>query len=569
MQKIRIKKAFAMIMVIVMLISVNMSTVNAAANPEELGYLPVRAIFEKQGSNVTWCDYERVIHIEWRGNVFVLNTRQPLAYVNDEVRILPYGGIILWEGRSFIAPNDLVLLLLNVFPLDVDDGYFTDIPWEYEDNFESMPVDIEALTEIAINFMEKFAAGYEISGDVSMLREKQPISVGSFADIYTVSKWQRGSFIDWHLMGYQEYSDFVIFDFAVNNVIGSGGYSIVVNSNGKIDGIGSLGFAFEPIPVAENATYTAYPIIIGKGTMWELDGLLTMPHVASAENPVPAVVLVHDTGVQNMDLSIFDNRPFHDIATYLSSNGIAVIRYHKRALIHSCTLWPRWTSFEYYSTVCEEIVDDALLAIETLRSDPRVGSIFVAGKGLGGTLAPRIAEESGLDGVILLGASPRSLFEIAYSQSIQNARYAVLAEQISQEQADDFLLEAYYRVTEARNLPNLTEEEMYDMVIFGLPAIYQRSLHDSLPLPIISRNIIPTLILHGDRDFNVCTDKDFNLFIEYTKYYDHVQTILYEGLTQIFTQAQTDYNHWREYMVAGHVDAQVLRDIVEWIMSNS
>jgi pimeloyl-ACP methyl ester carboxylesterase len=263
-----------------------------------------------------------------------------------------------------------------------------------------------------------------------------------------------------------------------------------------------------------------------------------------------------------MDSSVFDNRIFHDIATYLSSSGIAVLRYDKRTLAHGAAFIQ---TFEDMGTVWDEVVEDALLAAEILQNDPRISNVFVAGNSLGGMLSPRIAEEGGLEGAILLGASPRPLFEVQYDQNIQVINDAVLAGQMSQEEADGNLAMVAAMLEEAQNLPNLSDEEMQGMLVFGLSAIYQRSILDSLPLPIISRNTIPTLIMHGDRDFQVWTDSDFNVFVEHTQGYAHVQTILYDGLTHLFTPAQTDFNDIREYMVRGRVDGQVLRDIVEWI----
>ena len=80
--------------------------------------------------------------------------------------------------------------------------------------------------------------------------------------------------------------------------------------------------------------YLAEPVVIGAGGEWPLDGILTIPRWASAGNPVPAVVLVHGSGPSDMDSDVFGNRPFFDIASHLSANGVAVIRYDKRTFAH-------------------------------------------------------------------------------------------------------------------------------------------------------------------------------------------------------------------------------------------
>ena len=419
--------------------------------------------------------------------------------------------------------------------------------------------------DTVLHFMEMFAVG-DIAGMLQMMTEEmQAAGAEMYASLHQMTLLQRGSFIDWEIADSHMIDGSTAFDIAVTSVIGRSVNRVTVDSNGKVEGFLDMGFVFEPVPVDENATYYRFPVLIGEGTPWALDGLLTIPHEASEKSPVPALLLVHGSGAQNMDQSIFDNRVFHDIATYLSSNGIAVLRYDKRTLTHGAAFEEAFGGIGGNVTVWNEVIEDALLAAEILRNDPRISSVFVAGHSLGGMLSPRIAEEGGLDGAILLGASPRPLFEIQYDQNVQSINDALFAGEISQEEADGLLAMVSDMLEEAQNLPDLTDEEMQEMSAFGLPAIYQRSLMDSLPLPIILRNGIPTLILHGDKDFQVWTDSDFNVFVQHTQENVHVRTILYDGVTHIFTPAQTDFNDLREYMVAGHVDERVLWDIVDWI----
>ena len=536
---IKTKKAIALLVAMVMMLS--FTVVTHAANPEDIGLLPVRIVFEDVNATTTWQSEGSTIRIELAGNEIILHTHQPLVYINNEAMPLQ-DGITLWEGRAFISQRDLDAILVdaqhtNVAELD--------------------------LADIAYNFMGKFAEGNVLSIFAMLSEEMQTLGLEFYAGLYQVALLQRGSFLDWSVAEYHELQDSAVFDFTVNNFIGSGVYRISVNSAGQVDGFFDLGFVLEPLPVGENAGYTSTPIVIGEGTQWALNGLLTMPNDASDENPVPAVVLVHGSGAQNMDSSVFETRVFHDIASYLSSNGIAVIRYNKRTLTHGTTLMQAYGN---NFTVWEETVEDALLAAEILQNDSRISSVFVAGHSLGGMLAPRIAEDGNLDGAILLGASPRSLFAVQYDQNVQSINDMLLAELISQEDADGLLTMVSGLLEEAERLLTLPVTELQGEVIFGIPAIWQRSLYNSLPLPIISRNEIPTLILHGDRDFQVWTDADFQLFVGHTQGYDHVQTILYANLTHLFTQAQTSYNDLREYMIPSHVYQQVLRDIVDWIL---
>jgi len=119
-----IKKAIAMFMAMVMLMSAAAFTVSAA-NPAE-GMLPVRAIFEDAGAVVGWRDADRTIHIELLGNVIVLYTNQPLVTVNNESMQLQ-DGVVLYGGRSFMTQEDVTLVnsaIIAAMTQHVDGGEF-------------------------------------------------------------------------------------------------------------------------------------------------------------------------------------------------------------------------------------------------------------------------------------------------------------------------------------------------------------------------------------------------------------------------------------------------------------
>ena len=540
MKEMKIKKITAVVLAIVMIISAGAFTVSAA-NPEETGLLPVRAIFEESGASVEWRAEDGTIHIELMGQAVILHTNQPLAYANNEAVELQ-DGIILWNGRSFITQTDLEILMRAVMRRPNPE--------------ENTPV----------AFMSKFAAG-DIMGMLQTASAELQAAAEALAEIYQMILVSRGSFIDWSVEDSQEIDGYLIVDFAVNSTMGKSGYRVTVNPDGEVAGLFDLGFAFATIPVDEDAAYAAEPVVIGEDAQWAVDGLLTVPKDASEENPVPAVVLVHGSGSHNMDSSIFDNRPFYDIADYLSSNNIAVLRYNERGWTHADALIQLGAVMP--SSVSEEY-EDALSAIKILQDDPRIGKIYVAGHSLGGFIAPTIAELGEADGVIILAGTPRPLHHVSYDQNLQAINDAVKAGLITQDEADMLLDTVDAMLEEANNLPNLTDEEIEGMFVFGaLPADYARSFYDVLPLPVISRNIIPTLILQPGRDFQVSVENDFNLFVENTKDYAHVQTVLYDGLNHLFMTARTDFNDIREYMLPGNVDETVLADIAEWILNEN
>ena len=122
-------------------------------------------------------------------------------------------------------------------------------------------------------------------------------------------------------------------------------------------------------------------IIVGAGTEYPLNGLLTLPDEAAEPQPgglakrepgnpakpFPAVVMVHGSGASNMDEKVMKLTPFKDLAEGLAKHGVASLRYDKRTFVHG-----RRMIRNKGLTVKEETIEDALLAVQMLKKDPRI-----------------------------------------------------------------------------------------------------------------------------------------------------------------------------------------------------
>ena len=157
---------------------------------------------------------------------------------------------------------------------------------------------------------------------------------------------------------------------------------------------------------------TEEKIIIGEGTEFPLNGILTLPE--NPEKPVPAVVFVHGSGSSNMDEKVMKLTPFKDLAEGLGRHGIASIRYDKRSFAHGRKMLKKGSL-----TVREEVIEDAVLASEMLKNDPRIDSekVFIIGHSMGAMLAPRIDFEGGnFKGLVLLAGTLDTLEEVLFRQ---------------------------------------------------------------------------------------------------------------------------------------------------------
>jgi len=139
-------------------------------------------------------------------------------------------------------------------------------------------------------------------------------------------------------------------------------------------------------------------------------GELTYP--ADADGPVPAVILVHGSGLVDMDHAVVTvdymtgrqqilSTNFADIAEFLSASGYAVLRYNKRYVNG-----PGDGDYLRYSTqvTLQTMADDVRTVIEFAKGHPAVDSsrLYLYGWSEGSTVAAHVAaEESGLAGLIL------------------------------------------------------------------------------------------------------------------------------------------------------------------------
>lgn len=318
---------------------------------------------------------------------------------------------------------------------------------------------------------------------------------------------------------------------------------LAVNSQtGEISGI-----HFVPDPPATSPPYAAtnsfHSIDIPVGAApYLLPGLLTIP--ANGRGPWPAVVLLGGSGPGDMDESVGPNHIFKDIAEGLSSRGIVVLRYDKRTHDYAATLDLQ------HITVKEEYLDDAIAAVNLLRSRPEVArnQIFVAGHSLGATIAPEVALKAApVQGLILLAPSGRKFGEM-------NVRQMRFLGEASHKQLDEL-------EQKANQLDNHLMPPSENFL--GAPASYYYDLEARDEVAMARQLRIPILILHGGRDYQVI-DQDIERWQQGLKGGDHVHVATFPALNHLLI-AGTGRPNKQEYGEPGHVDVQVIDAMTAFI----
>lgn len=303
-------------------------------------------------------------------------------------------------------------------------------------------------------------------------------------------------------------------------------------------------------------------ITVGEHTKYPLNGLLTLPEQST--HPAPAVVFVHGSGSSNMDEKVGKLTPFKDLAEGLAKYGIASIRYDKRSFAHGLKMIMGRNG---PITVREETIEDAVLATELLRRDPRIDpeNIFIIGHSMGGMLAPRIDAEGGnYRGLILMAGSPRKLEDIMQDQTeaiVDSPNGLLRWFLIKQLNKISAMFEGMYELTD--------EEAKKKKVGNGTTLYYFKEMGEHPVSGYLASSEKPILVMQGEKDFQVSVEKDFAIYKQLLAHHPNATFRLYENLNHAFVPAVhgSIMKAKQEYNVEQHIGEDVIADIAAWIRS--
>lgn len=288
---------------------------------------------------------------------------------------------------------------------------------------------------------------------------------------------------------------------------------------------------------------------------WKLPAVVAIP---KGEGPFPAVILVPRHGAYDKDEKIGANSPFKDIAGGLASMGIAVLRYDNRSLVYQNRLDTLSTL-----TVQVEIIRDIHYAVALLKQSAGIDSnrVFVLGHGFGGTLLPRVAEQTNyIAGYIAMGSPTRPL-----QQVIHDEIEFIYAEDGHIAPSEREALEKLAAEAGMADNPELTKNVPGEYLPLGRPGSYWLDLRQYDPIKIGLEMDEPFLILHGERDYHA-TMQDFESWRQLLLVRDNVHTRSFPYLNHLFMRGEGRASPM-EYMIPGHVDGEVIRYIADWIKS--
>jgi dienelactone hydrolase len=305
---------------------------------------------------------------------------------------------------------------------------------------------------------------------------------------------------------------------------------------------------------ARRESFREEAVTVGAKGDWPLPGTLALPR---GKGPFPGVALLHGSGPNDRDQTIGPNKPLRDLAWGLATKGIAVLRFDKRSRVHG----EKMVKSKTPTTLKEEVIDDALLAVKLLRErkeiDPR--RVFVLGHSLGAMAAPRVGRlDSSLRGLILLAGNSRPLEDLILDQF----RHQFSLEGGPTKEQKEQLGRIEKQVARVKD-PKLSADVPAREMPLGIPAAYWLALREYDQKAVAAKLPMPLLVLQGERDYQV-TMEDFAGWKKALAFRKGVTLKSYPRLNHLF-MAGVGKSKPAEYARAGHVAGEVVDDVAAWV----
>jgi hypothetical protein len=301
-----------------------------------------------------------------------------------------------------------------------------------------------------------------------------------------------------------------------------------------------------------------------------LKGTFTIPYTATEK--MPAVLLLPDLGPYDRDGDAvgLETKILRDLALRLGQQGVASLRFDPRGIGESAG--------EFSTLTLDELETDALVALITLRANPRIdtANVFVVGYGYGGLVAQRLGTRSSAAGAACIAMPARALAD----HEVDLARRRAEAGGFSPEDVKTLVEreQAYWQFVRSTHgtwadvgwktaqaaLPWMGEMD-YMARSRSLPLPLLRDVLDKDPVAAVRALQKKTLFVQGKKDFVVPTG-DVELL---------VQAARDAGNQEALGETLDELNHWlREQpepapSLDGHLDEETswnaIAAVLEWI----
>lgn len=332
-----------------------------------------------------------------------------------------------------------------------------------------------------------------------------------------------------------------------------------------------------------------------QGNAVHLEGTLSVPRLPSPPpgrgalqggvgEKYPCLLLVSGSGQQNRDEEILFHKPFLVLADYLSSRGIAVLRYDDRGVGAS--------TGPLDSTDTRLFSEDAEVLFNVLKTNSHIDPdrLGIGGHSEGGAIAPMVAARNrdvkfvvmlagqGCTGLEVLAQQNEALFHAkGVSDSLVAIRTACMREiflsAVATRPAASPLTVKDYQALIAKHTSNLTKEQIDSIDLKKgtayalkqqLDSRWMRTFLSLDPAEYLPKVQCPILALQGEKDCQVVALPNSTGITRLAG--DNVNHQLFIGLNHLFQHCQTGSPD--EYVQIEETFApEVMKALADWILA--
>jgi uncharacterized protein len=316
-----------------------------------------------------------------------------------------------------------------------------------------------------------------------------------------------------------------------------------------------------------------------------LAGTLTLP---SKEGSYPAVILISGSGAQNRDEEISGHKPFLIIADYLTTNGVAVLRYDDRGVGKSTGDFKAATTVDFATDVAS-----AVTYLKT-RKEINKAKIGLIGHSEGGIVAPMVASSSEDVSFIVLLAAPgiaiRELMMMQYeliprafgaqeSSVKKSLAFGERAFQMISTSDDRQTLKADLAMLIEENYddipfylrpPKMTKEQVVTMQSDMMSSPWCQNLLVYDPAATLEKVTCPVLALNGEKDIQVPPKENLTGIRDALKQGGNTKMTIRElaNLNHLFQECETGSPS--EYGIIEQTFSPVaLKEMSDWILEQA
>ncbi len=310
------------------------------------------------------------------------------------------------------------------------------------------------------------------------------------------------------------------------------------------------------------------------GKKIQMSGTLVTPQ---GDGPFPCLIMVSGSGPQNRNEELMGHQPFAVISDALAKKGWATFRYDDRGVAQSEGNFSKATTIDFAL--------DANLAWTMISQYPRIDSkrVGLLGHSEGGLVAPIVAAENkdvycivsmagpGVSGSQIIlqqiediakaeGESEESMRE---SLDMANAVMTFVSNEKDSLSAAKTIRKYIFKVQ--RKKSKEVKQAIYESYNGSFNSIWMKKFIDLNPLPYWQKVQCQTLILNGDKDWQVRWNINAN----------KIADVLLKNQVPFQKVILADHNHLFQYTETGKVSEyskleetispETLKSIVDWL----